>query len=99
MAINNGISTTINNLSNKIDANHNKAMGGVASAMASAGLPQAYVPGKSMVAMGAATYQGRTALALGVSTISDNGRWVLKGSVNTHNHGTVGANVGMGYQW
>ena len=99
MAINNGISTTINNLSNKIDTNHNKAMGGVASAMASAGLPQAYVPGKSMVAMGAATYQGRTALALGVSTISDNGRWVFKGSVNTHNHGTVGANVGMGYQW
>ena len=58
-----------------------------------------YVPGKSMVAMGAATYQGRSALALGVSTISDNGRWVLKGSVNTHNHGTVGANVGVGYQW
>ena len=99
MAINSGISTTINNLSNKIDANHDKAMGGVASAMASAGLPQAYVPGKSMVAMGAATYQGRTAMALGVSTISDNGRWVLKGSVNTHNHGTLGANVGMGYQW
>ena len=91
--------TAISGLSNKIDANHNKAMGGVASAMASAGLPQAYVPGKSMVAMGAATYQGRTALALGVSTISDNGRWVLKGSVNTHNHGTVGANVGVGYQW
>ena len=91
--------SAINSLSNRINVNHDKAMGGVASAMASAGLPQAYLPGKSMVAMGAATYQGRTALALGVSTISDNGRWVMKGSLNTNNHGTVGANVGVGYQW
>ena len=89
----------INAVANRINVNHDKAMGGIASAMATAGLPQAYMPGKSMVAMGAATYQGRSAVAVGVSTISDNGHWVIKGSFNTNNHGHVGASVGAGYQW
>ena len=74
-------------------------MGGVASAMATAGLPQAYLPGKSMIAMGGATYQGRTAVAVGVSTISDNGHWIIKGSLNSNSHGHVGATIGAGYQW
>ena len=89
----------INAVANRINVNHDKAMGGIASAMATAGLPQAYMPGKSMVAMGAATYQGRSAVAVGVSTISDNGHWVIKGSFNTNSHGHVGASVGAGYQW
>lgn len=67
--------------------------------MAVAGLPQAYLPGKSMVAMSGATYRGATGVALGVSTITDNGKWVLKGAVNSNNKGHVGATIGAGYQW
>ena len=67
--------------------------------MASAGLPQAYLPGKSMIAMGVGAYQGRSAVAVGVSTISDNGYRVIKGSVNANNKGNVGATIGAGYQW
>ena len=89
----------IGNLNNRINVNHDKAMGGIASAMASAGLPQAYLPGKSMIAMGVGAYQGRSAVAVGVSTISDNGHWVIKGSVNANNKGNVGATIGAGYQW
>ena len=86
-------------LANQVNRNHDKAMGGIASAMASAGLPQAYLPGKSMIAMGVGAYQGRSAVAVGVSTISDNGHWVIKGSVNANNKGNVGATIGAGYQW
>ena len=95
----NQASASVNALGNRVNINHDKAMGGVASAMATAGLPQAYLPGKSMIAMGGATYQGRTAVAVGVSTISDNGHWIIKGSLNSNSHGHVGATIGAGYQW
>ena len=89
----------INNLNQRYDTLDKEARAGTASAMAAAGLPQAYLPGKSMVAMSGATYRGATGFALGVSTITDNGKWVLKGSVNSNNKGHVGATVGAGYQW
>ena len=89
----------INNLSNQVNEVDRNASAGTASAMAAAGLPQAYLPGKSMAAMAGATYRGQTALAVGVSTITDNGKWVIKGSVNSNSQGHVGATIGAGYQW
>ena len=89
----------INNLSLRYDELDKEARAGTASAMAVAGLPQAYLPGKSMVAMSGATYRGATGVALGVSTITDNGKWVFKGAVNSNNKGHVGATLGAGYQW
>ena len=75
-----------------------RARAGIASAMASAGLPQAYRPGANMVAASAGHYDGQTAIAIGASTISDNGRWILKGTLNV-NSKDAGASVGVGYQW
>ncbi|MDO5090467.1 MAG: YadA-like family protein [Cardiobacteriaceae bacterium] len=75
-----------------------RARAGIASAMASAGLPQAYRPGANMVAASAGHYDGQTAVAIGASTISDNGRWILKGTLNV-NSKDAGATVGVGYQW
>ena len=89
----------IANINNRYDELDKEARAGTASAMAVAGLPQAYLPGKSMVAMSGATYRGATGVALGVSTITDNGKWVLKGAVNSNNKGHVGATIGAGYQW
>ena len=86
-------------LSNRIDEVDKNASAGSASAMAAAGLPQAYLPGKSMAAMAGATYRGESALAVGVSTITDNGKWVIKGTVNTNTQGHMGATIGAGYQW
>lgn len=57
------------------------------------------MPGKSLLAVAGSTYRGATGLAMGVSTITDNGKWVFKGSVNTNNKGHVGATIGAGYQW
>ncbi len=71
---------------------------GIASAMATANLPQVYLPGKSMVGVGVANYNGQSALAVGLSALSDNGKWVIRGSVNA-NKKKVGVGAGVGYQW
>ena len=72
---------------------------GVAAAMATAALPQAYLPGKSMLAMGGGTWKGESGVALGVSKITDNGKWVFKFSGNASTRGDYGGTVGAGYQW
>nr|WP_179404551.1 YadA-like family protein [Burkholderia guangdongensis] len=73
--------------------------GGVASAMAVAGLPQPTAPGRSMVSVATSNWQGQQGVALGVSTISENGRWVYKGSMTTSSRGGAGGVVAAGYQW
>ena len=87
-----------NRLNDKIDKLDKRASRGIASSMASAGLAQAYLPGKSMVAAATANYRGQQALAIGASTISDNGKWVIKGTVNA-NRKDAGVSLGLGYQW
>ena len=90
---------SINNLNNRIDGVQRDANAGTASAMALAGLPQAVLPGKGMVALAGSTYSGQSALALGVSALSDSGKWVFKGGVTTNSRGNVGATVGAGFHW
>ncbi|MFG0583423.1 YadA-like family protein [Pseudomonas sp. zjy_9] len=72
---------------------------GIAGAMAMASLPQPYVPGASMTAAGLSSYRGQSALAIGVSRISDSGSWVTKLQGNTNSQGELGLSVGVGYQW
>ncbi len=86
-------------LKNLVDGNKDKLSAGIAGAMAMASLPQPYAPGASMVSMGGGTYQNQSAVALGVSAISDNGKWVTKLSGTTNSQGDLGAAVGVGYQW
>ena len=97
------LSAAINNnlapVHSRIDSVAKDAFGGTASAMASAGLPQAYMPGKSMVAIAGSTFKSQSAIALGVSSITDNGKWVIKGTVNSNSRGDFGATIGTGYQW
>ncbi|MEZ2625166.1 YadA family autotransporter adhesin, partial [Paenalcaligenes hominis] len=73
--------------------------GGVAAAMATASLPQAYLPGKSMMAISGGTWAGESGVAIGYSGISDNGKWIMKLSGNSSSRGDYGGAVGVGYQW
>jgi trimeric autotransporter adhesin len=84
---------------NEIEAVQRNADAGTASGMAMSGVPQSYLPGKTMVAAGVAGYGSEQAMALGLSKLSDNGRWVMKlnGSANTR--GKYGAAVGAGVTW
>lgn len=93
------INSSLGVVNNRINTVAKDAFAGAASAMASAGLPQAYLPGKSMVAIAGSTFKSQTAVALGASTISDNGKWIIKGTVNSNSRGDVGATIGTGYQW
>ncbi|MDP8179531.1 YadA-like family protein, partial [Phocoenobacter skyensis] len=86
-------------LSTRIDSVEKAASGGTASAMASASLPQAYVPGKSMVSLAGASYDKSSSMAVGLSSISDNGKWIIKGNINANTEKKFGIGVGVGYQW
>ncbi|MBR7003248.1 MAG: YadA-like family protein [Neisseriaceae bacterium] len=70
-----------------------------ASAIAVASMPQAFLPGKNLVAIGGGTYHGQTGYAIGFSTISDNGHWIVKGTATGNSKNRYGAGVGAGYQW
>ena len=89
----------IDNLNRKVNKHSKQARAGIAGANAAAALPQAYTPGRAMVAAAAGTFKGQNALAVGYSRISDNGKVILKLQGNANTSGDVGAGVGVGYQW
>ncbi|WP_424409336.1 YadA-like family protein [Pasteurella sp. PK-2025] len=86
----------LNGRLNKVDKN---MRAGIAGANAATGLPQVYLPGKSMLAASAGTFKGESAIAVGYSRASDNGKVILKLQGNGNTRGDVGGSVGIGYQW
>lgn len=87
------------NLNNRIDNVDGNARAGIAQAIATAGLAQAYLPGKSMMAIGGGTYRGEADYAIGYSSISDTGNWVIKGTASGNSRGHFGTSASVGYQW
>ncbi|HFC6819201.1 TPA: YadA-like family protein [Neisseria meningitidis] len=87
------------NLNNRIDNVDGNARAGIAQAIATAGLFQAYLPGKSMMAIGGGTYRGEAGYAIGYSSISDGGNWIIKGTASGNSRGHFGASASVGYQW
>ncbi|BAO89726.1 ESPR-type extended signal peptide-containing protein [Caballeronia cordobensis] len=75
------------------------ASGGTAAAMALAGLPQSVQYGRNLVGVAGATYDGQSAVAVGLSRVSGTGRWVFKGSASTNTRGYYGVAVGAGRHW
>lgn len=73
--------------------------GATASAMAMAGIPQAYVPGKSMLAVGFGGYQNEYGMAVGLSGITVDGRWVYKAQASGNTTRDWGFSMGAGIQW
>ena len=98
-AINGAGNANIAALDAKINDVADTANAGVAQAIATAGLPQAYLPGKNMVAVGGGYYKGETGYAVGFSTISDSGNWIIKATGSGNSRGNFGASIGAGYQW
>ncbi|AQT51965.1 ESPR-type extended signal peptide-containing protein [Burkholderia cenocepacia] len=89
----------VQQMQNSVRSVRQDAMGGVAAAMAVAGLPQSTQPGRTFVAMAGSTYGGEYGSALGVSYMTRDGKWTIKASANTSSRGTVGAVVGGGFYW
>lgn len=95
----NNIGGNVTRLSDKVDNMDRDYRAGIAGSNAAAGLPQVYLPGKSMVAAAAGTFKGQNALAVGYSSISDNGKLIWKAQANLNSRADVGASVGIGYLW
>ena len=98
-AINQNTANNFNQIRGDLRKMDRDLRGSIAGTLATAGLPQAFSPGKSMVAAAAGTYRGQSGLAVGVSRISDNGKVILKVTGNTNSRGDFGGTIGAGYQW
>ncbi len=88
-----------NVVTSQIQRTDNRSSAGVAGAMAMAGLPQAYQAGKTMAAASAGGFRNQSGVAVGVSTISESGRWVYKATGSSDSHGGDGLTIGAGLQW
>ena len=96
----NTIDTRVNELGSRVEQVEMESKEGIAASMAIAGLTQAYLPGKNMISVAGSTYHGHTGYAIGVSSISDSGNWIVKGTVaGSTRKGRIGATAGVGYQW
>ncbi len=89
----------IDDVNNHINAVSKQADAAAAAAIAVASMPQSYLPGKNLIAIGGGTYNGQTGYAIGLSTISDNGAWIFKATATGNSKKRFGAGVGAGFLW
>jgi autotransporter adhesin len=89
----------VGQLNSRINAVGQHADAGTAAAIAMTNIPQAYQPNQSSLGAGIGTFNGQTAVAVGMSTITPGGRWVLKGSLTGNSQGDVGVGFGASMVW
>ncbi|NQS71216.1 MAG: hypothetical protein HQQ73_03500 [Desulfobulbaceae bacterium] len=85
-------------LSREIDKVDDRASAGIASAMAAASVPQATIPGANLLGAGTGYYNGHSALSIGYSAMSDNGRWIIRSNFSVNSEDAA-VSAGIGYQW
>ncbi len=95
----NVINNSINELGYKIGEVEDDANAGISAAMAMSSIPQSFLPGRSLIGGGIATYNGESAVAVGLSRVSDNGRWVMKLNGTADTQGNAGAAIGAGFHF
>lgn len=98
-ALNQNVQRQFSRLAEKIGDVEDDANAGSATAIAMASVPQAYLPGRSMVAVGGGNYSGESAAAVGVSHLTENGKWAFKINGSGDTQGNVGIGVGAGFHW
>ncbi|MDA5132265.1 YadA-like family protein [Psychrobacter sp. ANT_H3] len=98
-AVSRGLGNSINELGYKIGEVEDDANAGISAAMAMSSLPQAFISGKPMIGGGIATYNGESAVAIGFSKMSNDGRWVMKLNGTADTQGNVGAAIGAGFHF
>ena len=89
----------LNDVYGKLGEYKKDASAGTASALAVGNLPQATIPGKGMVSLGSGFYDGQSAMAIGLSKMSDSGKWVFKGSASYDSQEKAGAALSVGFHF
>ena len=95
----NQLKKATNEIHNSLNKMDKRRKAGTASALATAGLMQAYREGQSSVTAGVGQYQNQSAVAVGYSRLSDNGKYGVKVSFTTNTQGEVGGTASAGYFW
>jgi autotransporter adhesin len=91
-AVSGGLNNRINALGDRLDGVEKNAYAGVAAAMALQ-MPGSYVPGKTVMRIGAGSFKGQSAVGVSFRRTSENNAWSITGGVATSRAG-VGATVG-----
>ncbi|WP_440201968.1 YadA-like family protein [Actinobacillus pleuropneumoniae] len=94
-----GVAQNVANIDNRVSKLDKRVRGIGANSAAASSLPQVYIPGKSMVALAGGAYSGASAVAVGYSRASDNGKVILKVNGTANSAGHYSGGVGVGYQW
>ena len=95
----NTLGGAINDLGYRVDEVEDEANAGISAAMAMSSIPQSFLPGRSLIGGGIATYNGESAVAVGLSRVSDNGRWVMKINGTADTQGNAGGAIGAGFHF
>ncbi|QLB41577.1 YadA-like family protein [Mannheimia pernigra] len=95
----NALGGQVNQLENKIARTEKRMSSGIAGAYAAASLINAPGAGDSMLSVGTGTFNGATAVALGYSRVSDNGKVSLKLIGSASNKGDVGGGASVGFKF
>ena len=98
-ALDSRLNNNMSDLGYKIDEVEDDANAGISAAMAMSAMPQAYIAGKSLIGGGVGTYNGESAVAIGFSKLSNDGRWVIKVNGTADTQGNVGGAVGAGFHF
>ncbi|MDN3398904.1 YadA-like family protein, partial [Psychrobacter sp. APC 3426] len=98
-ALDNRLNNNMNDLGYKIGEVEDDANAGISAAMAMSSLPQAFIPGKSLIGGGIGTYNGESAVAIGFSKLSNDGRWVMKINGTADTQGNAGGSIGAGFHF
>lgn len=93
------VNNHVNNLNQRIDKLEDNSNAGIAGGIAQSSIPQVTRAGASGVGVGTGYYGGQSAIAVGVSSISDGGNWIMKGSFSVNSQGRTGIGAGALYQW
>ncbi|WP_426137608.1 YadA-like family protein [Psychrobacter sp. TWR1-1-1] len=98
-AVSQRLGNNMNELGYKIGEVEDDANAGISAAMAMSSLPQAYIAGKSLIGGGIGTYNGESAVAIGFSKLSNDGRWVMKVNGTADTQGNAGGSIGAGFHF
>ena len=94
-----GVGNRINNLQGQVNKLGNRMNAGMATSAAMANLLQPHKPGQSVATAGVGQHKNQSAVAVGYSRISDNGKYGIRFSMGANTQGEVTGGAAVGYFW
>ena len=89
----------LNKLQGQINKLGNRMNAGMATSAAMANLLQPHKPGQSVATAGVGQHKNQSAVAVGYSRISDNGKYGVRFSMGANTQGEVTGGAAVGYFW